>query len=313
MKWQKCGLIWTPNGTPSWAQSHASLPVVHAGTLDRWSVYVGCRDEANRTRIARVLLDVSGLPARTATVCSVDDDPIISLGEPGTFDDSGAMPSWLMQHGDQLRLYFIGWNVVGTVPYRVSIGLAVSDDGGATFRRHSQGPIIDRAVDEPFFATTPCVLYDNGTWRMWYSSCTGWQQINDRWEPAYHVKYAESRDGISWNLTGISCVDASPGFAVARPCVWKQNGKYAMLYSYRSLVDYRTAHDRGYRFGYAESTDGIRWDRHDDLAGIEAASSGWDSEMIAYGWLQRQGDATYMLYNGSGFGRTGFGLARLVS
>jgi hypothetical protein len=51
----------------------------------------------------------------------------------------------------------------------------------------------------------------------------------------------------------------------------------------------------------------------DDHVGIERSTSGWDSEMIEYAWLQRHGDETYLLYNGNGFGRSGVGLARLVS
>ena len=47
-----------------------------------------------------------------------------------TFDDGGAMPSWLVEHGDILYLYYIGWTAGVTVSYRNSIGLAISDDGG---------------------------------------------------------------------------------------------------------------------------------------------------------------------------------------
>ena len=313
MKWEKCGLIWAPQGELPWAQSHATLPVVHGAGPDRWWVYVGCRDGHGKTRIARVELDTSGLPGKPPRVCGVHPAPVLPLGEPGTFDDSGMMPSWLVQDGDSLRLYYMGWNIVGTVPYRLSMGLAISEDGGATFRRFSQGPIIDRNIAEPFFVTSPCVHKEHDTWRMWYVSCTGWQEVHGRWEPAYHVKYAESRDGIDWQLTGISCVDAGEGYAIARPCVFRNGSTYAMLYPYRSMTHYRTDANSAYRFGYAESTDGIHWQRMDERVGIERSSTGWDSEMIEYGWLQRHGQETYLLYNGNGFGRTGFGLARLRS
>jgi hypothetical protein len=313
MKWEKCGLIWAPQGELGWAKSHATLPVVQATTPNTWSVYVSCRDEHGKSRIARVELDIRGLPDKLPTVCRVDPTPVLSLGEPGTFDDSGVMPTWLVPDGDLLRLYYIGWNVIGTVPYRLSIGVAISEDRGATFNRYSQGPIVDRNAVEPFFVTSPCVHKENDTWRMWYVSCTGWQEINGRWEPAYHVKYAESRDGIAWDITGISCVDAGDGYAVARPCVFRHGDKCAMLYEYRSLTDYRSDTNQAYRLGYAESNDGIHWQRMDDRVGIERSPTGWDSEMMEYCWLQTHGDQTYLLYNGNGFGRSGFGLARLAA
>jgi hypothetical protein len=247
MKWEKRGLIWTPNGELPWAQTHATLPVAQIVAPDRWWVYVGCRDAIGKTRMGRVVLDTSGLPGGLPVVSQIDPELVISLGEPGTFDDSGVMPSWLIPDGDTLRLYYIGWNVVSTVPYRLSIGVAISDDGGETFQRYSQGPIIDRNAREPFFVTAPCVHRENDTWRMWYVSCTGWQEIRSRWEPVYHVKYAESRDGFDWRLTGISCVDASDGYAVARPCVFRRGERYGMIYPYRSLTDYRSLFIRGYR------------------------------------------------------------------
>jgi hypothetical protein len=313
VKWEKLGLIWKPQGELDWAHSHATLPVSHAVSEDRWWVYVGCRDAKGKTRVARVTLDTSGLPHRLPTVCEIEPQPVISLGEAGTFDDSGVMPAWLVPDDGLLRLYYVGWNVIGTVPYRLSIGVAISDDGGQTFRRYSQGPIIDRCAREPFFATSPSVIQENGIWRMWYVSCTGWKEIAGRWEPIYHVKYAESDDGFDWNLTGISCVDACLDCAVARPCVFRNGKRFAMLFPFRSIGGYRTEREHGYRFGYAESDDGIHWERMDERVGIERSASDWDSEMIEYGWLQPHRGEHYLLYNGNGFGQSGFGMARLVA
>lgn len=313
MQWDKLGRIWLPSGEPPWAQTHATLPIVQPVGSDCWWVYVGCRNAQGKNQIARLALDPRALPSAPPTVRGIDPAPVVSLGEPGTFDDSGVMPSWLVEDGDTLRLYYIGWNVAAPVPYRVSIGLAISHDRGVSFQRYSAGPLIDRSVQEPFFVTTPCVRKEGNCWRMWYASCTGWSEIAGRWEPAYHVKYAESGDGLDWKLTGISCLDAGPGFAVARPCVFPRGDRYSMIYSYRSLAGYRTERDAAYRLGYAESSDGIRWDRADDFVGIDRSATCWDSEMTEYGWLQTWGAETYLLYNGNGFGRSGFGIARLAA
>jgi hypothetical protein len=312
MKWQKCGRIWAPSGETEWAQSHATLPIAQPIDGELWWVYVSCRDALGKSRIGRLTLDLSGLPNSLPTVSGFQSTPVLDLGEPGTFDESGVMPGWLVANGGELRLYYIGWNVGDKVPYRLSIGLAISDDGGGTFRRCSKGPIIDRSVSEPFFVTMPCVHKENDRWRMWYCSCTSWQEIAGRWEPAYHVKYAESADGIDWRLAGISCVDAGHGYAVAGPCVFRRGERYGMIYAVRSLADYRTNAESAYRLGYAESADGIRWDRMDERVGISRSKEGWDSEMMEYCWVQSYGGEMYMLYNGNGFGRSGFGMARLA-
>jgi hypothetical protein len=67
----------------------------------------------------------------------------------------------------------------------------------------------------------------------------------------------------------------------------------------------------GYRIGYAESDDGINWQRKDDKVGIDVSDEGWDSEMVAYPYVFEHDGEKYMLYNGNGYGETGFGYAVL--
>lgn len=145
------------------------------------------------------------------------------------------------------------------------------------------------------------MLVDDSTWRMWYVSGVRWEQRTDGPRHYYHVKYAESRDGISWRRTGHVCIDFQPGeYAIARPCVLHENGLYRMWFAVRGPA---------YRIGYAESRDGLRWERRDAEAGIAPSAAGWDSEMIAYPYVFHQRGSTYMLYNGNDYGRTGIGLA----
>ena len=66
-----------------------------------------------------------------------------------------------------------------------------------------------------------------------------------------------------------------------------------------------------YQIGYAESEDGKNWNRLDHLCSINSAPDGWDSEMLAYPHVFKHGEALYMLYNGNGYGKTGFGIAVL--
>jgi hypothetical protein len=139
---------------------------------------------------------------------------------------------------------------------------------------------------------------------MWYVSGTGWEIKEGRPHHRYHIKYAESADGIHWERKGIVCIDyQSPEeYAFARPCVLRSEGIYKMWYSCRG---------QSYRIGYAESLDGIEWTRRDNESGIDVSPLGWDSEMVAYPYVFENRGAHYMFYNGNDYGRTGIGLAVL--
>jgi hypothetical protein len=65
----------------------------------------------------------------------------------------------------------------------------------------------------------------------------------------------------------------------------------------------------GYRMGYAESGDGIHFERMDDKAGMDVSDAGWDSEMVCYPYVFIHDGQKFMLYCGNGYGRTGFGCA----
>lgn len=307
MKWFKQGVIFAPDRNYEWMVSHASVPVVDEARAGVLRIYFGTRDGGGRSQVSYIEVDA----ARPENVLYVHDRPLLPLGRPGTFDDSGIMPSWITNDGNKKCLYYIGWNVKVAVPYHLSIGLAVSEDGGRSFQKISEGPLLDRSIDEPFFNTAPCVLREADRWRMWYVSCTGWESSSD---PRYHVKYAESLDGITWRRTNHVCIDYDERTgAIGRPCVYKDGDRYKMLYSYRGVRDYRTDRTQSYRLGYAESADGITWTRRDDDAGIERSESGWDSEMMEYCYYYTAGDRSYLFYNGNGFGKTGIGYAVLTN
>jgi hypothetical protein len=308
MKWEKKGVIFCPSGDSAWMVTHVSIPVVDVVENSRLRLYFGTRDNRNRSFPGYLEVDAAD-PSR---VLYVHSDPVLTLGPSGSFDDSGIMPSWIVDVGEEKFLYYIGWNQGVIVPYQLAIGLAVSRDGGRTFAKLSSGPICDRGLDDPYFCTTPCVLREETRWRMWYTSCTGWEEVLGRYEPRYHVKYAESTDGIRWSREGTVCIGYDNFTeAIARPCVYRHAGAYRMLYSYRNLTNYRTDPGRSYRLGYARSEDGIRWERCDEAVGITRSREGWDSEMIEYCYTLRVGATRYLFYNGNGFGKTGVGYAIL--
>ncbi|HZN04821.1 MAG TPA: hypothetical protein VFD06_14650 [Candidatus Polarisedimenticolia bacterium] len=308
MRWVKKGLIFKVDGQSEWMAHHACVPIADRVSDDVLRIYFGPRDGRGRTRTTFLEVEADN-PSR---VLRVHDRPVLDLGRLGAFDDSGVMPSCIVSHAGRKYLFYIGWSPAVTVPYRNAIGLAVSDDGGLTFERLFEGPIVDRTRHEPYFTASPFALVEQGLWRLWYASSTGFVVADGRPEPVYQIKYAESRDGAEWVRSGRPCIDyVRDGEANARPCVLFDRGRYRMWYCFRGSRGYRTDRDESYRLGYAESPDGVVWTRMDDRVGIERSAEGWDSRMMEYPFVYEHKGRKHMLYNGNGFGESGFGWAVL--
>lgn len=294
--WHKHGLIFAPENQADWFVSHAALPTVQRLDDGLFRIYFAGRDADNRAQIGFFDCDF----ANGYTIKQVSSEPVIRFGSLGAYHDRGVTTAWVVAHDGKQYQYFTGWSLGVTVPFYFNIGLAIAEDG--SYRASSEAPIMGRHPVDPFLCASPCVLIENGLWRMWYVSGVRWSVENDAPKHYYHIKYAESEDGIHWQRDGRVCIDfkSADEYAISRPCVIKDGDVYKMWYASRG---------EAYRIGYAESSDGLTWTREDETVGIDVGDSGWDSEMMAYPCVFDDNGTRYMLYNGNGYGKTGIGLA----
>lgn len=298
MKWVKKGLIFEPSGQYDWVTTHAMLPIADHVADDIYRIYFSGRDKSNRSHIGFVEIDINN----PQNILNISAEPVLGLGSLGAFDDNGVSPTWIVNHLGKKYLYYFGWNKGSLVRAAEVSGLAVSEDGGESFKRFSRAPIIDRTDAEPYqILVISCILIEDGVWRMWYDSADEWQTPE---LPRYNIKYAESTDGINWDRKGMVSVDykAREESRVSRASVLKEDGIYKMWHCY--AID-----SGGYRMGYAESNDGFRFERKDDSLTIQTSLTGWDSEMVCYPHVFKHKGQKIMLYCGNGYGRTGFGMA----
>jgi predicted GH43/DUF377 family glycosyl hydrolase len=303
--WYRKGLIFKPDSKNRWNKSHAQVPTPLV-LDDRIRVYYSSRDKDNISRISFVDLDLKD-PEK---IINKHSEVVLDIGKPGTFDDCGVMPSWVLMKNNFIYLYYIGWNVRNTVPYYNSVGLAISNDDGLTFKKYSLGPLWDRNVFEPYFSASTCVIPFNTGWICYYLSCTEYREYEGKMEPRYHIKIATSEDGINWKRDGLIAIDYkhSEEAGIVKASVLKINSEYHMWYSYRNFKDYRNDEMNSYSIGYAKSSNGIDWARYDGKMSLNGLST-WDNLMEAYPHVIKLDNRLLMFYNGNGFGETGFGYA----
>jgi predicted GH43/DUF377 family glycosyl hydrolase len=312
--WKKLGKLFTPQEVPGreWLKEFAQAPAALV-YKDFVRVYFSCRpapDQAGRyvSYSAYVDLDRSNL----FKILRVSERPVLELGGLGEFDEFGTYPVSVCRRGSEVYMYYGGWTRCESVPFNVAIGCAISRDQGATFTKLGHGPVLGPSLEEPYILSGPKIRLFNNQWYLWYIAGCKWKLVDGKPEPVYKIRMAVSSDGLHWTRLNRNIIEnrIEEDEAQASPDVCYSGGKYHMFFCYRYSTRYR-GREKGYRIGYASSTDLVHWLRDDSVAGIEVSDEGWDAQMISYPHVFQLDDKTYMAYLGNEVGRYGFGLAQL--
>lgn len=297
MSWSRLGVVYVPDGTRPWARSHAALPFpVQIGT-NVFRIFFSARDDEQRSHVGWADIDLSSTPRvlREAT------EPVLSPGVDGTFDDSGIGIGCMTSADDGVRIYYMGWNLGVRSRWHNAIGVAQARTPIDRFERFSPGPILDRSPEDPYTLSYPCVVRRGlKDWWMWYGSNLTPDVSNEGLK--HVIKLCRSSDGFHWLRDGAVALGfgSDDEYAMARPSVVESEDGFLMCFACRG--DH-------YHIGCARSADGLAWTRIDGEMGLDTSSEGWDSEMTCYPALFHYGGTLWLVYNGNGYGSTGFGLA----
>lgn len=315
MKWKKLGRIFNPidytlpNNCFEFAQSPQTL------IFDSFvRVYFSTRE---RDKSGKYISHISfvDFDKKFNKVKNVSANTVIENGGLGCYDEHGIFPLNIVRAGDRILGYIGGWSRRVSVSVETSIGLSISLDKGLTFKRIGNGPVLTSSLDEPFLVGDPFVGVFNNLFHMWYIYGIRWIHNSDNYskERVYKIGHATSVDGFSWIKTGRPIISdrLNDNECQAMPSVIYHDKKYHMLFCYRQAIGFRENKTNAYRIGYAYSEDLLNWIRDDYNVGIDVSENDWDSDMLCYPHVFSCDDKIYLLYNGSEFGRFGFGLAVL--
>jgi hypothetical protein len=297
--WRKQGRIFKPSGN---VFSHGSHPCAIQVDSDRYIFAFTQRDSSQRSHIFLARGTV-----RDGSV-QLDGPPHLALlpGDPCHFDCDGVISVCLVKHEGQIYLYYVGWQNLPEGRWICDTGRAKLFSTELRLDREFSGPVLGRDKANPLFAAATAFHVSGDLWQTWYNSGIRWEQTAHGWKHYYGLHYAHSRNGVDWVCAPGMCLPFADEYeyAFGRPSVIFREGTYYMWFAHRATRVAET-----YRIGFAWSTDGRHWTRNDALAGIDVAPSGWDSEMICYPYVFEHENQLYMLYNGDGYGKTGFGYA----
>lgn len=299
MRWKKLGQLYSPSLPHPKLISHAANPLAIFLEGDIFRIFYSGRDEMNRSSVGYVDVDII-----RREVLYAHDKPAFEHGAKNSFYSNGVSIGNCYEANGKRYILFMGWQNPHNGHWRGDIGrLLLGED--YSLRLDSEEPFMATDAIDKVSLSYPWVMRDeNGIYRMWYGSTVTWDAGNG--EMLHVINHATSKDGDSWDRKGLSVpYQLGAAQAFSRPSVIKDADGYHMWFSYRSGAG------QTYRIGYAVSATGDKWELRLNEAGIDVSAKGWDSEMIEYPFVLDHKGKRYMLYNGNGNGKTGFGLALL--
>ncbi len=280
---------------------------------DQYQLYYSGGDRTGRQRIMMATAAVSevGTWERSA--------PLFETGKEGDFDYRWCvLPHVVVQENRPWMLFYTGNAGRGTgLSSFPGMGMALGK-GGQNWERAEHNPVLFRSgqagdgdtVGMAGGSVLEVKLPGGGTqWRFYYTGCPTIGKplaLNQQ----KTVCLAVSDDGLHWKKQGV-LMTRDPGrdyedIAVAGPVVHQQeDGTYVMWYS---AIGTRWGY---YSICYAESDDGLHWRRgakYGDNLQLKPGQ-GWESQMVEYPAVIREGDHLRLFYCGNGYGNTGIGTA----
>ncbi len=302
MSWQKLGLVFQPKIDLAWGVSHATAPTAIQLNSGEWRVFFASRDSDNRSHVGWFDIDLDDPLKGVKSI----DAPLLYPGPTGHFDGNGIYTTGVVRLArNTIRLYNVGWNPGHCSPlFYAAIGVAESNNMGETIDWRCSAPIMDRSEFDPTSVTGPWVVLENNQFRMWYVSGLGWLETPEGLKSMYHIKYAESKDGLTWNRRGLVSIDFvnEKEMNIARPMVLFNGQNYESWFSY--------SNGSGYKIGYARSKDGIYFKRENlESEIITPGDYNFESDAVCHPMIVEHKGKRFAFYNGNKFGLDGVALA----
>jgi hypothetical protein len=296
-----------PTGRVGW-HSHMMAPAPILRDTHTIRVFVGGWSSDGISSIWYVDLD----RRNPAIVRGYASAPVLTSGCDGCFDENGVFPAHVCPMPDgRLFLYYTGFQLGHKIRHYNFGGLAISVDGGESFRRHSEAPILDRADEGLFVRAGQSVVSDAaGGFHAVYSAGSGWHPCGGALRPVYDVFYQHTPDGITMAARGrrILACDLAREHGLGRPQLIRLGPSHVVFYTRRVIADMR------YSWGLAYSSDLQQWTRADAL--VEALPFGapgeFDHSMMYFpAYLPTSATGGLVFYAGDSFGRGGLGAVEL--
>lgn len=214
----------------------------------------------------------------------ISPDPIIDVGEPGSWDERHALDPAAILVGEKVFLYYTG----SSARADRAICLAVSDDG-VHFKKYEHNPVIVGGGPEVAFRDSMFYLYF-------------WREVPGK--KGFQIHYATSSDGYRFveplqsPVLPVGAEGSWDSFTVETPRIFLEGGLAYMIYC-------GSDRNKDYPFhaGLATSKDLVNWTKYArNPIFSRGEEGGWDEGAIWFTTVEKIKGRYYMWYEGYGGG-----------
>mgnify|MGYP003350675088 CR=1 FL=1 len=103
MRWVKKGLIFNAKGQRVWMKTHAALPLADHIENNVYKIYFSTRNDRNQASPGYIIIELSN----PSEILELSKLPILKLGKLGSFDESGIMPTSLVNVDSKKYLFYV--------------------------------------------------------------------------------------------------------------------------------------------------------------------------------------------------------------
>jgi len=197
-------------------------------------------------------------------------NPVLSQGAGGSWESACIASHSVINDSGTFKMWYGG----STKAYmEEKVGYATSPDG-KSWTKHASNPVLGFGPSGSWDSSQlslPMVIKDGATYKMWYAGYNG---------TYWRIGYATSADGVAWTkyaqnpVMDVGVANSWDSKMVMPDTVRYEDGEYRMWYQGND--------GSRWRFGYANSTDGINWTRYASNPIIQpgAGANDWDKSEV---------------------------------
>ena len=289
-----------PNKKIWWAQTHvgASFGIInkyHQNFI--YNIYASCRDKSGRSRIGLIDYNVKKKLAKFRP------NPIIKLGDLGTFDEMGMTYPWITVHNRKRFLFYTGWKLNKSTGFENNLGLLVFNKKKKFWERYSKASILPQNNFEPLGSGSASIYKGiKGFW-MVYTCFLRWI---DKKKHIYVPRIAFSKDLINWHRNYKNLIKPSQKYhSICRLNIDKNGYLYVCA--------------RGERYAIFKSKKSFILDNLFEQSlsmsdfrklNFESYTGGFE-KMQEYPHVIEKYNKKFLMFNGNDFGKSGLAITEL--